>query len=329
MQQRYRFQQLFHHIVSTTVSLFRGLAGSALPLLAVAGMSLAAFSNALASTPSKLLEMPDEYGKVIYRINADSPRQLYIIAIRHRSPETPTTAGGTVRTQMEIFRIGEWLRQNANLNLLLPEGYFNVLQEGYAANDNGAALGNTQPAARLDNKVLRQKLGSTTTFVNAEMLLMEYLCLPASQVEDRDIYDAVRGHLKRLNTIDRKHSTFRRIADELRYLQKVRTASLLQKIPAVIEKEVHRGTIANHTALFTIGLSHIEDIYTSIDRNHIQIQSPSTAEKADSFSHSGLNLLDSGYGITIILPQTLATDSDLLKMTRIDRLTLASTIDSE
>ncbi len=329
MQQRQYFQHLSHRINSTTTSMLRHLAGVVILLFPVMVLALSAGRMAHASTPAGFLDMPDEYGKTIYRINADSPRQLYIIGIGHRSPETLAGPSSIVHTQMEIYRIGEWLHKNVDVNLLLPEGYFRNEEKSHEYGDTSVYHSTRLPSPRLDNDFLRQKLGSTTTFVNAEMLLMEYLRLPASQVEDRKIYNAVRTCLKSLNTAGRKSENVRPIAEELRSLQEKRTASILQKIPAVIEKEYHRGTIGNHSALFTIGLNHIEDIHTYIDSNHGYLNSASITEENNSGSRSRLNLLDSGYGITIILPRTLAADSDLLKMTRLDHLSLVSRIDSE
>ena len=50
------------------------------------------------------------------------------------------------------------------------------------------------------------------------------------------------------------------IRSELDYHQKRRVATMLQKIPGIINEEFLEGRIDNKKALFTIGLSHISDI---------------------------------------------------------------------
>lgn len=67
------------------------------------------------------LDMPAEYGDIIFRINPHSPKQLYIVGISHQDPNSGANNSTTVQTQMEIFRIGEWLKANRRLDLLLPE----------------------------------------------------------------------------------------------------------------------------------------------------------------------------------------------------------------
>jgi hypothetical protein len=269
------------------------------------------------------LDMPLEYGEVIYRINAQSPKQLYIIGISHRDPDSGANSGTTVQTQMEIFRIGEWLKKNQQLNLLLPEGYFKGNKT--SPSDLQAALQAINPfhPGKLENSFLQEKLAADKPFINAEMLLMEHHSIRACQVEDRKTYDAVRTSLGKLRTAKAQPSESADNIAELRYLQEVRTAQLLQNIPAVIEDEFHNGSIGNRTALFTIGLNHIKDIFRYIENDGISIVPPSALNIQPDILKTKLNLLKTGYGVTIIIPRTLANDRNLLKMTDIDQILLA------
>jgi hypothetical protein len=269
------------------------------------------------------LDMPLEYGEVIYRINAKSPKQLYIIGISHRDPDSGTNNGTTVQTQMEIFRIGEWLKKNQQLNLLLPEGYFKGKKT--SPSDLQAALQAINPfhPGKLENSFLQEKLAADKPFINAEMLLMEHHSIRACQVEDRKTYDAVRTSLGKLKTAKAQPSDSADNIAELRYLQEVRTAQLLQNIPSVIEDEFHNGSIGNRTALFTIGLNHIKDIFRYIENDGISIVPPSASNIQPDILKTKLNLLKTGYGVTIIIPRTLANDRKLLKMTDIDQILLA------
>ncbi len=282
---------------------------------------------AVLNSSRDFLDLPSEYGKVIYRINAQSPKQLYIIGINHKDPESGANNNTTVQTQMEIFRIGEWLKKNTNLNLLLPEGYFSSKKAVAANKPSGfQALDTYNPVSNpvhLDNLLIQEKLTAVTPYVNAEMLLMKYHSFLASQVEDKGIYDAVRNSLCKLSTAGRQSSAFAGDLAELLYLQKVRTAQILQNIPDVIENEFLSGAIENRNALFTIGLNHIKYIFRYIQDDGIKLTSPIGSAGLPDFICSSLNILNKGYGVTIIIPRTLANDSKLLQMTSIDRILVA------
>lgn len=265
-------------------------------------------------------DLPTKYGEVIYRINEKSPKQLYIIGISHRDPENSVSAGNTVQTQAEIFRIGEWLNRNMHLELLLPEGYFR--RKGGSAR-SVVHVNDNLPVSRMNNLLLFEKLADETRFVNAEMLLMEHFDMRASQVENRTIYNAVRGSLARLQADEfAKVSPAESIA-ELRYLQEIRTAMLMQEIPLAIENEILHGAIRNRSAMFTIGLNHLSDIIRYIDGEKIWINAPPYPAKQMENYNSELNLLKEGYGITVIIPRTLADDRRLLRLTNLDQILLA------
>lgn len=272
---------------------------------------------------SDQLDLPKEYGEVIYRINPRSPRQLYIIGISHRDPGSGANAATTVRAQMEIFRIGEWLKSHRHLNLLLPEGYF-AGDEACSPRLPSAvqATEYTRPE-QVANSLLQVRLTAENIFVNAEMLLMEYHSFNASQVEDKEIYDAVRCSLGKLDSDKSAGTDGADAIAEIQYLQEIRTARLLQRIPAIIENAYVKGAVRERAALFTIGLNHIKDIFRYVENAGIDIASqPGSTIQPDDLN-TGLNLLRTGYGITIILPHTLATNGELLQLTKIDKILLA------
>jgi hypothetical protein len=98
---------------------------------------------------------------------------------------------------------------------------------------------------------------------------------------------------------------------------------LLQKIPSVIDHELHNGTINNESAMLTIGLNHIQDIVRYFQKDGIDIDSPSSAHAQPASYQTELNLLKTGYGVTIIIPRTLVDDRKLLQLTNIDQILLA------
>lgn len=316
-------QQCAASACSALIAALKPLPGSSLIICTV--LVLSTSGNIVASPehspdPAGYLDMPAEYGDAIFRINPHSPKQLYIIGINHRDPNSGANNSTTVRTQMEIFRIGEWLKENKRLDLLLPEGYFAAGQT-ISSPAPSAVRASNQVRPVLDNAYLQESLATDSPGVNAEKLLMQHYNLPAFQVEDRRIYNAVRSSLGKLKTGGDGADEIAGKRAELIYLQEVRTAQLLQNIPGVIEHESLRGAVGNRSALFTIGLNHIKDIFRYIENEEINIESPSGVQ-SDNLA-ADLNLLQRGYGITIIIPRTLADDHKLLRMTNIDRILLA------
>src|SRR4030043_519625 len=75
----------------------------------------------LVTDPSTVLS---RYGEIIYQYNEKSPQQLYVSGMSHRDSLTRRNGSQTSRVQAEIYKIGEWLIHNRELELLLPEGYF-------------------------------------------------------------------------------------------------------------------------------------------------------------------------------------------------------------
>jgi hypothetical protein len=324
---QYTFRHIRHYaasICSTLIAVapkpFPGISLIICTLLVLCTSASITASPEHSNDPAGSLDIPVEYGDAIFRINPHSPKQLYIIGISHRNANSGANNSNTVRTQMEIFRIGEWLKENRRLDLLLPEGYF------AAGNTTSSPLPSALHAPNqlhtvLDNAYLLESLAADSPSVNAEKLLMQHYNLNASQVEDRRIYNAVRSSLSKLKTAGNGSDEIAGYLAELIYLQEVRTAQLLQNIPNVIENEFLRGTVGNHSALLTIGLNHIKDIFRYIENEEIYIEPP-TGIQSDSLT-SHLNLLQKGYGITIIIPRTLADDRKLLQMTSVDRILLA------
>lgn len=312
-----------------TTSCFTLLAGRRLAPFALLTTALFCFllfltatsdpASASRATNASLLPdegaIPSEYGEIVYRTNSNSPKMLYIIGISHRNAASRMNTANTVQTQMEIFRIGEWLNRKMALDLLLPEGYFNQRTDYFpqTVSSTGQA-----PISQPDLLLLQARLADETSFVNAEMLLMEQFNMHASQVEDRKIYNAVRSGLGKLNAGNDERLAAAGWA-ELHYLQQLRTAVLLQNIPAAIEDKLLTGKIRNHSALFTIGLNHLQDIIRYLEEDTIRIEAPSPAASQFDGYQAELNLVRQGYNITIIIPRTLADDRRLLQMTNLDR----------
>lgn len=243
--------------------------------------------------------IPEEIGKVVYEHRSESPYRIYIIGMGHRDTLTGTNGAETVQSQIEAYRIGEWLVHNEGLELLLPEGYF--IQKG--EQPRIPAVAEPGKAAYADTALLKERLGDDNAYVNSEMLLMRHFNLRAEQVEDPELYRAV---IEKLHLLQRNRDnvfTYAFEKSQLDFLQEIRTASMLQKIPDIIKNTYDSGAIRKQQALFTIGLAHINDIVRYLKKQEIVIQSPPFTPFEDYAS--GVKLLQNDFGITVIIPPSL------------------------
>lgn len=291
-------------------------------LFCLIAVNPAAASRDLRKLSVNYARLPLEYGEIIYSINEKSPKQVYIVGISHRDAESGMDNDDTVQVQAEIFRIGEWLNRNMELNLLLPEGYFSKTTSS-ASRARSVRVGGALSVSELDKVLLLKKLADNTRFVNAEMLLMKYFDMRASQVESREIYNAVRHSLAKLKAYGADRLTPTDGLAELRYLQEIRTAMLMQEIPGAIEGEFCKGTISKRFAMLTIGLNHLADIMRYIMEDSIRINAPANSRKQMENYSSDLKLLKEGYGITIIIPRSLADNRELMQMAKLNSIILA------
>ena len=260
--------------------------------------------------------LPPERGEVVFSSNERSPNQIYIIGISHRDTLTRSNGSNTLKSQIEVYRIGEWLIQKAGLELLLPEGFFSKDASDEKKDLIKTAESNDGTGVWFDTKTIEEKLGSDNAYINAEMLLMESHRIESQQVEDRDLYNAAREKIKLLEQYrdDTYESLF--IKSGLDYLQERRSAAMLQKIPEVIESEYRTGRIKNKKAILTIGMSHISGIIKYLKQNRIEIYSPAFTAYDDYVSP--VKLLEHDFGVTIIIPRTLADNQELLMLTSLD-----------
>lgn len=282
-------------------------------LLLVPGFNLNAAPNQGILDASGL---SPERGEVVFSCNQRSPNQIYIIGMGHRDTLTHANGSDTLKSQIEVYRIGEWLIQKEGLELLLPEGFFSkeVSDEKEDLIKTAAPVNGT--GVSLDTKTLEEKLGQENVYINAEMLLMESHSIKSQQVEDINLYNAARENINLLEKYGDDTFDSLYIKSGLDYLQEKRTAVMLQNIPGVIDREYSAGRIKNKKAIFTIGLSHISGIIKYLKQNKIEIYSPAFTSHDDYLS--GVKLLENDFGVTIIIPRTLADNRELLKLTRLD-----------
>ncbi len=231
-------------------------------------VSALSFSSSIANMNPAVL--PEEYGEVVFQYNPNSPNQIYIIGMSHRDSLTRLNGDNTSRVQAEVYKIGEWLIQYKGLELLLPEGFFG----GAASAEKGAPknAGNRANPQSLDIKKIETRL-SDRSFVNAEMLLMRNHGVRTEQVEDPALYKAV-GDLIRQLAVGGASCDVPQVRSDLDFLQEMRTAAMLQKIPGVVEGVFQEGEIDCRTGLFTIGISHIPTIIQYLNDRRIKISSP-------------------------------------------------------
>ncbi|MBN2429658.1 MAG: hypothetical protein JXK94_15090 [Deltaproteobacteria bacterium] len=238
--------------------------------------------------------LPMDFGEIVYRRNADSPLQLYIVANSHRSALSGANGSQTVQAQLETFKIGEWLIRQQQVDLILPEGFF-----------GSRDVADLAPAPLFDQKILRDRLSDTSVFVNAEQLLHEYYGVPLQQVEDRELYLQAKDFLSA--GLESGALYLPSFSNQLEYLQKRRSAAILQRVPRILGAELREGRVAAPRAMLTIGLSHMDEIITFLERGEVRIAAPSNIDSADPVFSLELELLKKNVGVTVIIPRTLMT----------------------
>ncbi len=139
------------------------------------------------------------------------------------------------------------------------------------------------------------------------------------QVEDKSLYDAVRASIVKLASRS-PACDYAAVNSELEYLQERRTAAMLQKIPEIVNEEFEHGDIKNRKALFTVGLYHIHEIIRFLNEKRIKIQSPKPVSISSQEYSAELSLQNQNFGITIILPSTLAKDQKILKINELNEI---------
>jgi hypothetical protein len=262
---------------------------------------------------------PVEYGEVIYHHNEKSPNQIFIIGISHRDSLTYLNGDNTSRVQAEVYKIGDWLIHNQGPELLLPEGFFKSTSARIGKKNINAPEKESR-CTSLDMKGLEERFSDNKIYVNAEMLLKENHSLTLRQVEDRALYDAVRKCLLQLVNCRNDSSDYFLTKSGLDYLQEKRTAAMLQKIPQIVNEEFQQGNIKTRKAIFTIGMFHLHKIITYLNENRIKIYAPLSASNGSEDSVAELNLQKENFGVSVILPRTLADDQKILEITRLDKI---------
>jgi hypothetical protein len=266
-------------------------------------------------------QVPREYGAVIYRYNAESPNQLFIIGTSHRDSLTRMNGPNTPKVQAEVYKIGEWLIRNRDLKLLLPEGFFKMRPEDGGAETKTVSQAITDKEPKnLDLTLLEKKLSDNRIFVNAEILLKENYLLYLEQIEDKTFYNAVSKGIQKLAESRNNPREYLFAKSELDYLQDRRTAALLQKIPEIVANEYTQGKITGKTALFTIGMNHIQSIIKYMEDNKITVFCPPSTSVPHENYVADVNLIKENFGICIILPRTLLDDRETVKVNGLEKI---------
>jgi len=250
------------------------------------------FSTTLWALPPA--DIPSELGSVVYRIRSDAPTQLYIVVNSHRSAVTGANGSDTVQAQVETFRIGEWLIDNERIGLVLPESYFGYLPPSPHS---------LQCSTPFDQTKLLQRLTDTTTHVNAEFLLHEQYGIGLLQIEDADLYHRIRELL--LSSRNGVAWLDPEFAPRLTYLQKCRSAAILQRVPSALKQLPQPEGVPTSGALLTIGLAHLDDILTYLDTGVTDIPSSHPLMTEFPVLRSPLKLQTAPIGISIIIPRSL------------------------
>jgi hypothetical protein len=254
------------------------------------------------------LFVPAEYGEIVYQKNGHLPQQIFIIGQSHRSALTGQAGSDTVKVQAEIYRIGEWLIREKKVGLLLPEGFFQSVP-----NENVSLADAARETIRLDNQTLEAELSDTRRFVNADLLLNASYNIRLGQIEDEQLYRDIR-HLLR----EARQENSLSVLAKLDGLQEERTTVMLQNIPDVVEEAFRTGRIDNRKAMFTIGLAHVGEIINVLQRGSLRLPPAKSGLTEGELGETTLKLLEQGYGVTVIIPRTLAENKQILRLAKLE-----------
>ena len=95
---------------------------------------------------------------------------------------------------------------------------------------------------------------------------------------------------------------------------------MLQKIPGVVNAEFQQGNIRSKRAIFTVGLFHLHEIIRYLNQNRIVIRAPKSVSKTAKDDDSELNLSKEDFGVSVIIPKTLAGDQKTLEINQLDEI---------
>jgi hypothetical protein len=266
------------------------------------------------------LDLPVQYGEVIYQTTEKGPNHLYIIGTSHRDSLTCLNGSLTPKVQAEVYKIGEWLIDQRGIELLLPEGFFKNGNKKVSKETTQSVKGKKRPLEGADIKALEERLSTNKTYVNAEMLLIRDHSLRVQQIEEKGLYDAVGNGISKLVNSGKDSCNYTVQKSELDHLQERRIAAILQKIPERIDEEFRQGNIRERKALFTIGMSHLPRIIKYLNDKRITIYAPLLASNKTDDYLAELDLSKGNFGVLILIPRTLADDQEILKLNGLDKI---------
>lgn len=257
-------------------------------------LSGSAFQAEAKVTSDDEINLPEQLGEIVYQTQPATVSKIYIIANGHRSAINGANTDKTLQAQVETFRIGEWLIKQKQVELLLPEGFLGGM---------GSTKSIDTKKHLFDGETLFNSLADTSHFVNAELLLHENYGIGLEQIEDRKLYHDIRDRLS--SSLEPGAQFSFTLNREIAYLQKLRTARILQSAPLVISTAYQQGRIAAPNAMLTIGLSHLEDIISFLESGVINLAGLHTAGVSFPPENTVLELLKSRVGVIVIVPRTL------------------------
>jgi hypothetical protein len=276
---------------------------------------LAIFPSAGRANPDSF---PGEYGEAIYRCNPTGSSRLFIIGMSHRDSLTGSNGSHTAKIQAEVYKLGEWLIRQEGVELFLPEGFFKNPAIITQSNPGLPKAGRKSFSEPLDLKTLEGKLSDRRSFTNAEILLKNRYPIVLQQVEDKQCYDEVGRWIRKLTNCDYLSDEYCQTKAELDYLQEIRTAVMLQKIPGLMSKEYEEGRIKNPRAIFTIGLSHIPLILKSLQESKIRVTAPAPTQNKRGDYVADLLLQGNKTQVSIFIPRSLFEDKNLLRLNNLN-----------
>lgn len=273
----------------------------------------------------------EHYGHVVFQIRHDAPNQIYIVGQLHEHPVTEDVNQETIQTQRDIYRIGEQLIKERELELIILEGLsaddsYDALNETLRKFGKILQRGNVIDAMKEDSKlerILNTKIKGDASEKERHLLqatagywLASTSNLRVAGAEDKDLHRlAVQGTKLVMRTgrlvaqrveearIGKYRLSQVTIVNPYDHINQLRTAYILHNTPLVIEREDAAKRISRKQAMVVIGVSHIPDCIEFVRDDYLKVPAypSSTVPPLDQ----PLGYVQAGYGVTVIMPRTI------------------------
>lgn len=269
----------------------------------------------------------EPYGSVVFQTRPEAPNQIYIVGQLHEHPIINDVNQETIETQRDIYRIGEQLIKERELELVVLEG----LSADESHDTLNVALRNIGKILKrrnildslgTDDRQLERLLDTEIEGVSPPgprlleaqagyWLASAYNCRVAG-AEDADLLSlglkAIQGKWQVIQSARRERglavlSALEMFTPITLHLKQLRTAYILHNTPLVMEREHAAKRIRHTQALVVIGAAHIHECIEFVRNDYLKV--PAYQGSSVPPLDQPLGYVQASYGVTVIMPRTI------------------------